>query len=114
MVGERSATLSGGQAQRIAIARAILADPPILILDEPTSALDAETEAKVIAALRQLCKDRTAIVIAHRLSTVKRADRIIVLANGTITESGTHEQLIETRGVYHRMVQIQNGLIVDE
>ncbi|HHL43659.1 MAG TPA: ATP-binding cassette domain-containing protein [Hellea balneolensis] len=106
-VGEDGGKLSGGQKQRIALARAILKDAPILLLDEATSALDAESEAKVSAALAKLTKGRTVIVIAHRLSTVKTADRILVLENGQITESGTHAQLLEQKGLYAKLCALQ-------
>ena len=95
MIGERGVRLSGGERQRIAIARAILKNAPILILDEATSALDSESEALVQAALQNLMSGRTVFVIAHRLSTVRRADRIVVIENGTISESGAHEELIQ-------------------
>ncbi len=113
LVGERGATLSGGQAQRIAIARAALYDAPILILDEPTSALDAHTEAMVMEALHRLSEQRTTLIVAHRLSTVCRADHIVVLKNGRIFEQGTHAQLLEMQGEYHRLVQVQ-GLLKDD
>ena len=100
VVGERGVQLSGGQRQRIAIARAVLADPRLLILDEATSSLDAESEALVQDALERLMEERTTIVIAHRLSTVRAADRIIVLAAGAIAEEGTHDQLVEAGGLY--------------
>jgi ATP-binding cassette, subfamily B, bacterial len=103
MVGERGANLSGGQRQRIAIARAILRDCPILILDEPTSALDTESERAIVAALANLPDRRTTLVIAHRLSTVRRADRIIVMERGCITQAGTHDDLMERDGLYRRM-----------
>jgi len=100
VVGERGVQLSGGQRQRVAIARAVLADPRILILDEATSSLDAESEALVQNALERLMVDRTTIVIAHRLSTVRAADRIVVLAAGSIAEEGTHDELIAGGGLY--------------
>ena len=100
VVGERGVQLSGGQRQRVAIARAVLADPRILILDEATSSLDAEAEALVQDALDRLMADRTTIVIAHRLSTVRAADRIVVIAAGSIAEEGTHGELVAAGGLY--------------
>jgi subfamily B ATP-binding cassette protein MsbA len=100
VVGERGVQLSGGQRQRIAIARAVLADPRILILDEATSSLDSESEALVQDALDRLMTDRTTIVIAHRLSTVRAADRIVVVAAGSIAEEGTHDELVAAGGLY--------------
>jgi subfamily B ATP-binding cassette protein MsbA len=103
LVGERGIKLSGGQRQRVAIARAVLADPRILILDEATSSLDAESEAAVQDALERLMRGRTTLVIAHRLSTVRAADRLVVLADGAIVEEGTHDQLVEAGGLYARL-----------
>ncbi len=102
-VGERGLKLSGGEKQRVAIARTLLKDPPILILDEATSALDSRTEAEILDTLEAIERGRTTIVIAHRLSTVVNADRIVVLEAGHIAEQGTHAQLLELRGVYAEM-----------
>jgi len=107
MIGERGVRLSGGERQRIAIARAILKNAPILILDEATSALDSESEALVQAALHNLMSGRTVFVIAHRLSTVRRADRIVVIENGAIADIGTHEDLMTKLGTYRRLYDLQ-------
>jgi subfamily B ATP-binding cassette protein MsbA len=107
LVGDRGVLLSGGQRQRIAIARALLKDAPILILDEATSALDTEAERHIQAALAQLVRNRTTLIIAHRLSTVEQADRIIVLDAGTIAESGTHVQLLAHGGLYAQLHRLQ-------
>jgi subfamily B ATP-binding cassette protein MsbA len=107
VIGERGVRLSGGERQRIAIARAILKNAPILILDEATSALDSESEALVQSALHNLMSGRTVFVIAHRLSTVRRADRIVVIENGAIAEIGSHEDLITKLGTYRRLYELQ-------
>ena len=106
-VGERGITLSGGQRQRIAIARAILKDAPVLLLDEATSALDAESETLVQKALNDLMKGRTTLVIAHRLATVKKADRILVMDGGYLVEEGTHDSLVAEGGIYARLAKLQ-------
>ena len=106
-VGPRGGQLSGGQRQRIAIARAILADAPILLLDEATSALDAEAEARVQSALKRLSENRTTIVIAHRLATVRDADRIYVMENGSVAEAGKHDDLLAQDGIYARLCKLQ-------
>jgi len=107
IIGERGLTLSGGERQRLAIARALLKNAPILILDEATSALDSESEALVQSALQNLMAGRTVFVIAHRLSTVRRADRIVVLENGQIADIGTHEDLLTRLGTYRRLYDLQ-------
>uniref|UniRef100_A0A0K0EB58 Mitochondrial potassium channel ATP-binding subunit n=1 Tax=Strongyloides stercoralis TaxID=6248 RepID=A0A0K0EB58_STRER len=108
MVGERGVTLSGGQKQRIAIARAILKNPPILILDEATSALDSESERLVSEALNNVTKNRTVLVIAHRISTIKNADNIVVIKDKKVVEQGTHQQLMRKKGNYYKLVQAQD------
>jgi len=109
MVGERGAALSGGQRQRIAIARALLTEPKIIIFDEATSALDYESERVIIDNMSRICEGRTAIVVAHRLSTVKDCDMIIVMDNGKIVEQGSHAELIAQQGVYQKLVAQQEG-----
>ena len=109
-VGERGGRLSGGERQRVAIARAILHDPRILILDEPTSALDLETEKKIQEALGRLMEGRTTLAIAHRLSTLRDADRLLVLKNGEPVELGTHDELIDRQGEYYRLVQLHTNV----
>jgi subfamily B ATP-binding cassette protein MsbA len=106
-IGDRGILLSGGQRQRIAIARAMLKGAPVLILDEATSSLDSESERVVQEALERLARNRTSLIIAHRLSTVERADFILVLEQGRIVETGSHEVLLARRGVYHDLYQLQ-------
>jgi len=113
-VGERGTLLSGGQKQRVAIARIFLKNPPILILDEATSALDSVTEAKIQRAFDALAQGRTTLIIAHRLSTIRSANRIISIADGRITECGTHEELIGTGGIYAKLYQTQNALALEK
>jgi subfamily B ATP-binding cassette protein MsbA len=110
-LGERGLTLSGGQRQRIGIARALIRDAPILILDEPTAALDSQSEQLVIEALERLMKGRTVVTVAHRLSTIRDVDKIVVFDDGVVAEQGTHDELLALGGVYaelHR-IQIQMG-----
>jgi len=99
--------LSGGQSQRIAIARALLDDPPLLLFDEATSALDTESERLIQRNMDGMLKNRTTLIIAHRLSTVKHADRIIVMDKGSIVESGTHQELMEAKGLYYYLIHQQ-------
>jgi len=106
-IGERGVKLSGGQKQRLSIARVFLKDPAILILDEATSALDNTTEILIQEALDELCKGRTTLVVAHRLSTVRNADRIVVVSRGKIIEEGTHDALITENGVYAKLYSLQ-------
>jgi ATP-binding cassette subfamily B protein len=106
-LGEKGVRLSGGQRQRVAIARAVLRDAPILLLDEATSALDAEVEAAVQHALSILARDRTTLVVAHRLATVRRADRIVVIEAGRIVAIGTHESLLRQNDLYGRLARLQ-------
>jgi subfamily B ATP-binding cassette protein MsbA len=108
-VGERGTLLSGGQRQRIAIARALLKDAPILILDEATSALDSKSEKAIQDAFAHVMKNRTTLVIAHRLSTIENADQVIVLEQGRVIESGTHQELLEMGQAYARLYQTQFG-----
>jgi ATP-binding cassette, subfamily B, bacterial len=112
-VGERGGLLSAGQRQRIAIARALLKNPPVVVLDEATSALDAESESLVQEALERLLSGRTTLVIAHRLSTVVRADRIVVLRGGRVEEQGSHAELMRARGYYATLVDLQTRGLVD-
>src|SRR5690606_6507 len=107
LVGERGVRLSGGQRQRLAIARALYRNPPILILDEATSALDTESEHLVQSAIDELMQHRTVLVIAHRLSTVRNADQILVVDRGRIVERGTHAELVAHGGMYERLYRMQ-------
>ena len=112
-MGNRGLKLSGGEKQRLSIARVILKDPKILILDEATSALDSITENAIQEALEALMEGRTSIVIAHRLSTILKADRILVVKDGVIAESGTHEELLDAGGVYRELYETQFRKILE-
>ncbi|MGB2362818.1 MAG: ABC transporter ATP-binding protein, partial [Candidatus Poseidoniaceae archaeon] len=109
LVGEGGHRLSGGQRQRLALARAVLKDAPVLILDEATSAVDNETEAAIQRSLHRIAEGRTTVIIAHRLSTVRHADRILVLEGGAVAEAGSHEELLAEEGLYHRLWSVQTG-----
>ena len=108
IIGDSGNKLSGGQKQRLAIARAVLKNPPVMILDEATSALDTESERLVQDALHKLMQNRTSLVIAHRLSTIKSADEIIVLDKGAVLERGTHESLLAQNGMYKKLIELQS------
>ncbi|MBE9490513.1 MAG: ATP-binding cassette domain-containing protein, partial [Bacteroidetes bacterium] len=107
-IGDSGNKLSGGQKQRLSIARAVLKNPPIMILDEATSALDTESERLVQVALENMMKNRTSIVIAHRLSTIQNADTIVVMQKGEIVEQGKHQELLDKKGVYSKLVEMQS------
>ncbi len=109
LVGERGVTLSGGQKQRVAIARMLMQKTPIKIFDDSLSAVDTETDAKIRAALRTGTSGSTVILISHRISTIRHADRIIVLDNGRVVQQGTHEELVSQNGIYSRVWKIQNS-----
>jgi ABC-type multidrug transport system fused ATPase/permease subunit len=108
-LGERGAKVSGGERQRIAMARAFLKDAPILILDEPTSSVDLRTEAVILDGLERLMEGRTTVIVAHRLSTLRRADRILVLDGGRLVEQGTSEELIEAAGLFSNLHSLHTG-----
>jgi ATP-binding cassette subfamily B protein len=109
VIGEGGASLSGGEQQRISIARCILKDAPIVILDEATASVDADNERAIQEAISELCKDKTLLVIAHRLKTIKDADKILVISDGSIAEHGTHEALLSQKGIYQHMVELQTA-----
>jgi ATP-binding cassette subfamily B protein len=107
VVGERGTGLSGGQIQRLCIARALYHDPKLLVFDEATSALDTQSESNIIASMNEILKGRTAVIIAHRLSTIMQADKILVLYEGKVVEQGKHDELVQRRGMYYELVQKQ-------
>ena len=109
MVGEGGATLSGGEKQRISIARCILKDAPIVILDEATASVDVDNESYIQQAISELVEGKTLLVIAHRLNTIRQADQILVLEDGRIVQRGSHEELMEEKGLYQRFVEKQEG-----
>ena len=110
LVGERAVRLSGGERQRLSIARAILRDPRVLILDEATASMDTETEAQIQEALARLVKGRTTFAIAHRLSTLRNADRLFIIEKGRLEEMGTHDELVSLDGIYARLVHMQTEM----
>ena len=112
VLGENGGTLSGGERQRISIARAILKDAPVIILDEATASLDPENEVFVQQAIANLSENKTVIMIAHRLRTITGADRIFVLEQGRVKESGTHAELLEQKGLYNKLFRLQNSMVV--
>ena len=110
MVGERGVTLSGGQRQRLALARALLKNPPILILDDSLSAVDTDTESRILDSLKQRRAQQTTIIVAHRLSSVMHADKILMLDKGRVVQQGTHEELSSEKGIYRKLCEIQGAI----
>ena len=110
MVGERGVTLSGGQRQRLALARALLKNPPILILDDSLSAVDTDTESQILNSLKRRSSEQTTIIVAHRLSSVMHADKILMLDKGQVIQEGTHEELSTQAGIYRQLCEIQGAI----
>ena len=109
VIGENGSTLSGGECQRLSIARALLKDAPVILLDEATASLDVDNETEIQEAITHLIRGKTVLIIAHRMRTVEKADKIIVLDGGVIAESGTHEELMRKNGLYHKLVELQTA-----
>lgn len=109
VIGENGATLSGGERQRLSIARALLKDAPVILLDEATASLDVDNETEIQNAISRLVRGKTVLIIAHRMRTVEAADNIVVLADGTVVENGTHEKLMKENRLYHRLVDLQTA-----
>jgi ATP-binding cassette subfamily B protein len=114
VIGERGVTLSGGQKQRVAIARMLATKPPVMIFDDSLSAVDTETEGKIRNGLKEFSKDAATIIISHRISSIMRADEILVLRDGMVEEIGSHEELIRRGGTYKRIFDIQKGVVIRE
>lgn len=109
VIGENGSTLSGGECQRLSIARALLKDAPVILLDEATASLDVDNETEIQEAITHLVRGKTVLIIAHRMRTVEKADKIIVLDGGVVAESGTHEELMGKNGLYHKLVELQTA-----
>ena len=111
VIGENGSTLSGGECQRLSIARALLKDAPVILLDEATASLDVDNETEIQNAISKLIQGKTVLVIAHRMRTIEAADQIVVLANGTVAESGTHSELMKNKGLYRKLVDLQTASV---